>query len=309
MILGIASNDMSNRALRYLSMTTNHMSKSMEKLSSGYKINSAADGAAELVNSKKLESQIAGESQAINNIEIGSAMLQTAEAALDEIQNLSIELRGLALSSANDAANDSTMMSANDTQAVEIVNTIDRIATTTQFSTKYLLRGDFIDSGNPVTVNFDYAPSATTTRYSTDTTITSTKAVFQIGANAGQTIAISIAAMTANNLGDATTGYLNTVRLNTAANANTAIGIISIALQDVSDLRAMLGAYANNLESTKNNTIVARENLEQADGVIRNTDMAREMSNFTLRQIQLQAVTAMAAQANMIPQSLLQLLS
>jgi flagellin len=307
MAIRIAHNITALTAWRNLGQTNHAISKTMEKLSSGYRINRAADDPAGLVISQKMRSLIAGYDQAVANSEIAVSMVQTAEAALTEIHSLLVNMRMLAVHAANEGANDSTMLQADNNQAIEAINTIDRIATTTQFGTKYLIDGSLMSTGNQVTVDFSVAPSAGG-RYGTNAAASS--AVFQVGPNANQTITISIAAMTANNLGDVAGGNtLNTLVLDSAANATTAIGTISLAIQSVSNLRSALGAFqAYSLESNLNSLRIASENLQASESVIRDSDMSKEIATFTKQQIMLQAGTSMLAQANMIPQAVLQLL-
>jgi flagellin len=289
----------------------------MEKLSSGFQINRAADDPAGLVISQKMRSQIAGMNQAVANSETAVSMVQTAEGALTEIHNLLVSMRMLAVHAANEGANDSTMLTADNDQAREAINTIDRIATTTQFGTKYLLDGTMTTSGYndstyAIRVDFSVDPDATGRYLEHDATTrgeTAQRAVFQVGANANQTVNISIAIMTANMLGDATNGFLNSVDLTSTTTATTAINIISLAIGDVSTLRASLGAFQSySLESNLNNLRIAAENLQASESTIRDADMSMEIATFTKQQIMLQAGTAMLAQANMIPQAVLQLL-
>lgn len=242
MALRIANNIPALTAWRNLNNTNSKISSTMEKLSSGYKINKAADDPAGLVISQKMRSLIAGYNQSVENSETAISMVQTAEAALTEIHSLLVGMRMLAVHAANDGANDQTMLDADNAQVQEAIDTIDRIATTTQFGTLNLLNGRFTDGGNPVTVTFSADASDTSTRYGTDSSVTSSKATFQIGPNANQTIEISIAAVTANNLG--TTGrMLNSALLTSSSDATIAIGTISLAIQDISDLRSQLGAF------------------------------------------------------------------
>ena len=311
MAIRIAHNITALTAWRNLGQTNHAIGKTMEKLSSGYRINRAADDPSGLVISQKMRSLIAGYDQAVANSETAISMVQTAEAALSEIHSLLVGMRSLAVHAANEGTNDQTMLNADNAQAQEAINTIDRIATTTQFGTKDIINGAFTDGGNAVTVDFSVAANATG-RYGTGSA-TSEKAVFQVGPNANQTITISIASMTANILGGTdgtgTTRHLNTVLLNSSSNATLAIGTISLAIQTVSDLRSQLGAFqAYSLESNLSSLRIASENLQASESVIRDTDMSLEIANFTKQQIMMQAGTSMLAQANMIPQAVLQLL-
>ena len=317
MALRIAHNITALTSWRNLGNTEVALGRTMEKLSSGYRINKAADDPAGLVISQKMRSQIAGYEQAVANSENAVSMVQTAEGALTEIHNLLTSMRMLAVHAANEGANDTTMLTADNNQSTEAINTIDRIATTTQFGTKYLLDGSLTASGYnsstyAVNVNFSAAPSATG-RYSAHTSASrgevAKAAVFQVGANANQTVNISVAIMTANMLGNSTVGRLNTVVLDSATNATSAIQIISVAIGNVSTLRAQLGSFqAYSLESNLANLRIASENLQASESVIRDTDMSMEIATFTKQQIMMQAGTAMLAQANMIPQAVLQLL-
>ena len=318
MAIRIAHNITALTAWRNLGVTEHAIGKTMEKLSSGYRINRAADDPAGLVISQKMRSLIAGYGQAVANSETAISMVQTAEAALTEIHSLLTNIRMLAVHAANEGANDSTMLEADNNQAQEAINTIDRIATTTTFGTKYLIDGSMRSSGATnfqQTVDFTVQPNDAG-RYNTAVTgAASSSAVFQVGPNAGQTITISISAMTANMLGTVGTAVLSDVQLvstgttTAAQNATNAIGTVSLAIQTVSNLRSQLGAFqAYSLESNLNSLRIASENLQSAESVLRDTDMSMEIATFTKQQIMLQAGTSMLAQANMIPQAVLQLL-
>ena len=328
MALRISHNIAAINAWRNLGVTDFKMARSMEHLSSGYRINRGADDPAGLAISQKMRAQLSGLNQAISNSENAVSMVQTAEGALNELHNLLTDMRRLAVHAANSAINDQTMRDADQAQVKEAINTIDRIATQSKFGSKRLLNGIFtLQGGSDVLgvaneiweVSLDLALTDAT-RYSSSTATdpvtgeTQERATFHVGADANQTVFISVSSMTANRLGTidgagAAHVALNTVDVSTTAAANTAIGTISLAIGGVSNLRSALGAFQTyTLESNAANLRVASENLTAAESNIRDTDMAMEMVQFTKNQIMLQAGTAMLAQANLIPQTVLQLL-
>lgn len=267
-------------AWRNLTFTDMAMGKSLEKLSSGLRINRAADDAAGLAISEQMRGQIRGLNQAVRNAQDGISLIQTAEGALTETHAILQRMRELAVQAANDtyssgSAGPPPVTGDRDLIQEEIdqlIAELDRIASTTRFNGMVLLDGTF-------------------------------NATFHIGANAGENLQVSFADMgTASGLGVAG------VNLRTQASADAAITTINDALTKVSAERAKLGAVQNRLEHTVANLSVAAENLTAAEGRIRDADMAYEMTRFTRNQIMLQAGTAMLAQANQNPQSVLQLL-
>jgi flagellin len=261
-------------AYRNLTVTNTALSKSMEKLSSGLRINRAADDAAGLAISEKMRGQVRGLAQAIRNAQDGISLIQTAEGALNETHAILQRMRELAVQAANDTNTDEdrTQLQAEVTQ---LIQELTRIANNTEFNTKKLLNGSLAGTG----------------------------LIFHIGANAGQTVTLTINNMTATGLS------VNTVNISTQSGANTAISAIDTAIEQVSTQRANLGAMQNRLEHTINNLSVAKENLTAAESRIRDVDMAEEMMAFTRNQILMQAGTAMLAQANQVPAVVLQLLS
>ncbi len=273
----IQNNIASMNALRNLSVNNKQMDKSMEKLSSGYRINRAADDAAGLAISEKMRGQIGGLEMASKNAQDGISMIQTAEGALQESHAILQRMRDLSVQAANDT-NTSSDRSQLQKEVSQLTSEISRIANQTEFNTKKMLEGS-LASGNEVT--------------------------FQIGANSGQNMEVAISTMTADALGS---GNLSAVDISTQTGANSAISIIDTALNEVSDQRADLGAVQNRLEHTIKNLDASRENLQAAESAIRDTDMAKEMSDLTKNQILQQAGTAMLAQANQRSQSVLQLL-
>lgn len=266
-------------AWKTLSGTDEGMSKSLEKLSSGNRINRAADDAAGLAISEKMRGQVSGLNQAVRNAQDGISLIQTAEGALNETHSVLQRMRELTVQAA------STTLVTSDRQKIstELTNLrkeIDRIGNTTEFNTKKLLNGTF--SGK-----------------------------LQIGANTGQVMSIAIKTMKASALGvmnslvSALSGANRTIAYSVA---NKYINKLDTAISNVSTERSKLGAYQNRLEHTIANLETASENLTAADSRIRDVDMASEMMTFTKHRILMQAGTAMLAQANQKPQSVLQLL-
>ncbi|UJF33224.1 flagellin N-terminal helical domain-containing protein [Paenibacillus hexagrammi] len=392
-----------------LTANENATNKSLQKLSSGYRINTAADDAAGLAISEKMRSQIRGLDQATRNSQDGISMIQTAEGSLNETHDILQRMRELAVQSASDTNTDQDRNNLQD-EMDQLTSEVDRIRNTTQFNTKNLLDGSLaakasgvagrdinkamdtstttsdnlvdlkdingnslgIKSGDKVTVTYFsngtfHSGSATTVGASTalsslatsdfsfavassggiyatasatgvsgainGLTITVTDnsgnvksvstnalssftvernaknnvtkdnaATFQIGANAGQNINLSIDDMGATALG------VKDLKIDNKTRANTAIRAIDEAIQKVSENRSKLGAYSNRLEHTINNLSTASENLTTSESRIRDVDMAKEQTKFTKNNILVQAATAMLAQANQQPQNVLSLL-
>lgn len=267
--------------------------KSLEKLSSGLRINRAGDDAAGLAISEKMRGQIGGLNQAVRNAQDGISLIQTAEGALNETHSILNRMRELAVQSSNDT---NTIGDRREIQKEvnELAKEITRIGNETQFNTKNLLKGDLAANG----VNF------------------------QIGANASQSIELKIADMRSTAIGSAAAGSkvenlviadadvatATTGGVLTHTAAEGAITIIDDAIALVSSERSKLGATQNRLDHTINNLTTTSENLSAAESRIRDVDMAKEMMNFTKNNILNQASTAMLAQANQMPQGVLQLL-
>jgi flagellin len=291
MSLRINSNIAALNSYRNLSATNVQLGKSLEKLSSGFRINRAADDAAGLVKSESLRAEINGTKGAIKNAQDGVSYVQTAEGALNEVHSILQRMRELAVDAANTATTDGVAQQA---EIDELVTELTSIGTRTKFA------------GN--TVFSDYA---------------TTSLDFQIGGNAGDTLSISndLRLTVAGTNGvfdvdydhdaDGTADYalnLDTLSVTSGANAEIAIRGLDAAIAAVSDGRSELGAKQNRLEHTINNLSVAVENLTASESRIRDTDMAMEMANFTRHQILTQAGTSMLAQANQVPQNVLSLL-
>jgi flagellin len=287
-------------AFRNLSNTQNQLSSSLEKLSSGFRINRAADDAAGLVRSETLRSQIGGLKVAVRNAQDGISVIQTAEGALTETTSILQRMRDLAVQSANAGANSQESLDANQAEFAQLIAELNRIAGDTKFGGQNLLNGTYNGS-------------------------------FQLGANAGESVAVAVGNMAASALGVAdadpevatpvvavsdlsiaSAGGLeeggDTTDITAWAGAQQAIQVLDAALGQVSEQRADLGAVQNRFESTIRNLSVTVENLSAAESRIRDTDMAQEMVSFTRHQILQQAGTAMLAQANQVPQSVLSLL-
>ena len=283
--LRINNNIAAFNAYRNLSVTDSQMSKSLEKLSSGYRINRAADDAAGLAISEGLRSQIGGLKVAVRNAQDGISVVQTAEGALNESQAILQRMRDLAVQAANGGSQDSTAQAAADTEFQQLNKELDRIAGTTTFNGNGLLNGSFNGA------------------FQVDSS-TATGSVIQVDMTSATGVLNGLTITGLDSAGLAT----GAADLTSTTNAVSAIGTLDTALKDVSTVRAKLGAYQNRFEHTINNLNVAVENLSASESRIRDVDMASEMVNFTKSQILTQAGTAMLAQANQAPQSVLKLL-
>jgi len=272
-------------ANRQLGVTDNEMVGSMEKLSSGLRINRAADDASGLAVSEKLRGQVRGLNQAGRNIENGISFIQTSEAYLQETQDILHRLRELSVQSANGIYSDEDRMQIQ-VEVSQLVDEINRIASHAQFNGMNMLTGKFAK---------DAAGGA--------------GLVLHVGANMDQSEKIFIGTMTAEALGltGAQSGG-NMISISTPEKANQTINSLDSALTKVSQQRADIGAYQNRFEHAVKGINVASENLQAAESVLRDTDMAEEMVEYVKNQILIQANTAMLAQANTKSQSVLQLL-
>ena len=252
-------------------------SNSLAKLSSGSRINKAGDDAAGLAISEKMKAQIGGLTQAKRNAQDGISLVQTAEGALNESHSILERMRDLTVQGANGTLTKEDRASINK-ELSALHSELTRISTDTEFNTQKLF----------------------TAADAKGTTFT-----FQIGANAGQSIAVTVGNMSGTSLlGDIAKFTLGKA----GANVTKMLKSIDDAIATVSDQRATLGAVQNRLEHTINNLTTTNENLSDANSRIRDVDMAAEMMEFTKNNILQQAATAMLAQANMAPQSVLQLL-
>ena len=272
----INTNMMALNTNRALGINNAGTAKSLEKLSSGFRINRAGDDAAGLAISEKMRGQIRGLDMASKNAQDGISLIQTAEGALTESHAILQRMRELAVQSANDT-NVDVDRGEIQKEVNQLAEELTRIADTTQFNTQDLLDGSFT-------------------------------AKFHIGANEGQNVDLAIEAMGADALGVNGTGEDAGIAVNTQESADAAITTINDAIETVSAERSKLGALQNRLEHTIKNLDNTSENLQAAESRIRDVDMAREMMEFTKQTILQQAATAMLAQANQAPQTVLQLL-
>lgn len=378
----INQNTMAVNAYRNLSTNNMSLGKSLEKLSSGFRINRAADDAAGLVISQNLRAQVGGLRQATRNAQDGISVVQTAEGALSEVHNILGRMRDLSVQAANTGSNDSDARSAAQAEITALTAEVNRISDQTAFGGQNLLDGTYgqtagavsgFDADNSIVVdgssslvvdgetvtltagtysgtNYasmvesaakaalvaggkealanDFSVSAETVGAGVSITFENASAAgvafvadgaspvasatvaaasgtggsFQIGANAGETVSVSVANV------DATTLGVGAIDVTTEAGAAAAITAIDSAISTVSTERGDLGALQNRFESMINNLQVTTENLVASESRIRDTDMAAEMTNFTKSQILSQASTAMLAQANQVPQGVLSLL-
>lgn len=256
---------------RQLTVNNGATSKNLEKLSSGLRINRAGDDAAGLAISEKMRGQIRGLEQASRNAQDGISLIQTAEGALNETHSIVQRMRELAIQSSTGTLEDEDRDQI-DLEYQALAGEIDRISSETEFNKKKVLDAD------------------------------ATIAI-QVGANASQTIDITLTKSDSATILGAAVGDLKT-----AAAATTEIGKLDTAIATVNTSRATLGAVQNRLEHTINNLGTASENLTASESRIRDTDMAREMMEFTKNNILSQAAQAMLAQSNQQPQGVLQLL-
>ena len=256
---------------RQLGLTTSAQAKSTEKLSSGYKVNRAGDDAAGLTISEKMRSQIRGLNKASDNAQNGVSLVQTAEGALNEAHSILQRMNEIATQAANDT-NTTSDRTAIQKEIDQLSIELTRISSTTQFNTMNLLDGNFKNKN------------------------------LQVGALSGQKITISIASMSAATLGVAA------LKVSSFTSAGSAMCKIQKAISRVSAQRSDLGAIQNRLEYTINNLDTTSENTSSAESLIRDTDMATEMVNYSKNQILAQAGQSMLAQANSANQGVLSLL-
>ena len=273
MALSVNTNVMSLTAQRNLSSTQTGLATAMERLSSGLRINSAKDDAAGLAIASRMDSQVRGMNVAIRNAGDGISLAQTAEGGLNEITNMLQRMRELSVQAAN-ATNGAGDLANLDAEYQELSAEIDRQIATTQFNGVAVIGGGA--GAND----------------------------FQVGANSGETITVTTADLSADADMTAATG----ADLTSQANADAAIGLLDTALDVVTSNRATYGAVQNRFQSVINNLQVASENQAAARGRIVDADFAKETADMTRYQILQQAGTAMVAQANAAPQSVLSLL-
>ena len=264
-------------ANRQLGITNKLLASSTEKLSSGYKVNRAADDAAGLSISEKMRSQIRGLNRASSNAQDGQSLIQTAEGAMGEIHSVLQRMRELTVQ----ASNDTNVTADRESIALELAaltTEIDRIASQTEFNTMKLLDGSF------------------------------TKKQLQVGANSLQTMTITISNLNSTGLNITLAAVANAVSASSGASITPIISIIDAAITSVSKSRAKLGAIQNRLDHTIANADNMAENLQSAESKIRDVDMAKEMVTYSAKSILQQAGQSMLAQANQATQGVLSLL-
>ena len=282
----INHNISSMAAMNSLFRSNRDMGKSLEKLSTGLRINRSSDDAAGLAISENLRAQVRGVGQAARNAMDGTSMLQIAEGAANEISAVLQRMRELAVQSANDTLT-STERSYTNREFSALRSEIDRIASVTNYNG--------VDLMSTTSGRFGVAGAASNTSFWIDA-----------GATAGvDSITITIDTMTVGSL----SSNLNTATLTTQANATSAITYIDTAINSVNSTRANIGAYVNRLEHAVNNLMVSQTNQAAAESLIRDVDFAQETAEFTKNQILVQSGTAMLAQSNMAPQNVLALIS
>jgi flagellin len=261
-------------ALRHLGVTANMLTQSTERLSSGLRINHAADDAAGLSISQKLEGQVRGIAQAQRNTQDGVSLLQTADGALDEVHTILQRMRQLAVQAANDT------MTADDrqsvlTEVVQLTQELDSISSNTTFNTKTLLDGSFVGS-------------------------------FQVGADCGQILLVDLSGA---DISSSTLGLTTLPNSSSISDIWTSlIGSLDTAINSVSTVRAIIGASQNRMDSIVRRLGIAGENMSSAQSRIRDADMAIESIAFNKALILQQAGIAVLAQANAQPQNVLPLL-
>ncbi len=258
-------------AHRNLYNNNSSVGKNLEKLSSGYRINRAGDDAAGLAISEKMRAQITGLDMAKKNAEDGVSLVQTAEGALTEVHSMLNRMVELATQSANGTYSTSNR-SEMQKEITALKTEIDRIGATASFN------GISLFSGKSITLHVGESASAS------------------------NQLAVSLTKMSSSAIG------VKSVSINTVSGAKTAISTINTAIDKISSMRSTFGALQNRLEHTINNLGVQSENLTAAESRIRDVDMAKEMMAYTKNNILVQASQAMLAQANQVPQGVLQLL-
>ncbi|MBR4373363.1 MAG: flagellin [Treponema sp.] len=272
---------------RQTGITHLNLTKDMEKLSSGEKINRAGDDASGLAVSEKMRSQIRGLNKASQNAQNGISFIQTTEGYLQETTDIVQRIRELAVQSSNGIYTDEDRMQIQ-VEVSALVSEVDRIASQAQFNGMNMLTGRFAQSNGENTVTASMW--------------------FHIGANMDQRVQAFIGTMTASALGLKDVAGEEKLSLATPETANRAIGTLDESLKKINKQRADLGAYQNRLEHTVKGVNIAAENLQASESRIRDTDMASQVVDYTKNQVLTQSGTAMLAQANSQAQTVLSLL-
>lgn len=270
-------------ASRQMGVTGRSIDRNIEGLASGMRINRAGDDASGLAVSEKLRAQIRGLNQAGRNIQGGISFIQTTEGYLDETEAVLHRIRELSVQSANGIYSDEDRMMIQ-VEVSQLVDEVDRIASHAQFNGTNMLQGRFSRTSASILQ-------------------------FHLGANADQNERVYIGSMTASALALKTgTGQGGIITIENVTDANNTINTIDAALRTVNKQRADLGAYQNRLSMAYNGVAIAAENMQAAESIIRDTDMAATMVNYVKDQILAQANAAMLAQANTKTQAVIQLL-
>ena len=280
----IFNNVASLNAQRILGLNNDRLAKSVERISSGIRINRGADDAAGLAISEALRSDIRGLRQAVRNANDGIALINVAEGALNEQSSILIRLRELASQAATGTVG-STERATIQLEFTALRNEIDRIAATSQFNGQGLVDGSLassVASANQVLIQVGIDSTANS----------------RINLNTE----INLKAVTSTILG------IDTLSVTAAAQALTTLDTINDAIATVTQARGQVGAVQNRLTRSVGNLAVSIENLQAAESGIRDADIAAEIADLTRNQILVQSATAMVGQANLIPQSILQLL-
>ena len=324
----INNNITAQNSHRQYNINASSIGKNVEKLSSGYRINRSADDAAGLAISEKMRAQIRGLNMASKNAQDAISLVQTAEGALQTTHDILQRMRELAVQAASDTNQNEVDREALNAEFQELIKEIDDTANKTKFNDMGVIDGNFDNINGRLEID-----GATITKIEGRTFIV------QSGANFGDELDINILRMdwgviselvdpttgeiittkledlldlknwtTLDEIADAATAAGETVHLRDQGNASAAITIVTSAINVVSDQRAALGALQNRLEFKIQNLDVSAENLAASESRIRDADMAKMMTEFTKNNILFQSSTAMLAQANALPQGVLQLL-
>ncbi len=273
--LSIYNNVQALNAHRQLNTTQLDMNRSMERLSSGLRINRAADDAAGLAVSEAMRSNIRGQNVASRNAQDGVSLVQVADGALGNVGDMLQRVRDLAVQASNGTLTDSQRLNL-DAEVQQILSEINAVGTNTDFNGIKILSGSVSTAVSAVTL--------------------------QVGAASGQTIAFTVGTVSTQQLG------VSGIAVSSAASASAAIASIDAAISSVTTNRATLGAIQNRLEQTINRLGIMAENLQSAESRVRDADMAQEMIKFTKSQVLSQSGMSMLAQANQAPQQVLSLL-
>ena len=323
MSLRINNNIESMNAHRSLLMNDRALSKSLERLASGQKVNRAADDPAALVISEHMRAQVSGMEQAIRNNEVAISLVQTAEGSMNEISSILVSLRQRAISAANVGASDQDMINANQAEVENGLKSIDRVVSSTQFGHYKLLDGT---NSKRIEIQFQIDEDGEFVLDDDDNKIIASKTTteglrFHVGPNAEHMASTSIRDMSTSQLGRVEVALgempnksnfmaLADIDVRNEQGAQDALAIIDQSLTEVATVRGELGAFQKHtLESNLTSLQVAAENMTAAESTIRDTDMAQELATFTRNQIMTQSATAQLAQANAMPQHVLRLLN